>query len=116
MNKKELTNKYKETIQPMGIYQIKNLKNGKIFIGSAKNIHGKINSNKFQLVNGLHLKKEMQKDFNDVGEINFTFEVLDYLKPNDDIGHDYAEELKILENMWLDKLKPYNDNGYNSKK
>ena len=115
MNKKELTNKYKETIQPMGIYQIKNIINGKIFIGRAKNIRGIINSNKFQLINGLHKNKDMQKDFKEVGETDFTFEVLDYLKPNDDIGYDYTEELKILESMWLEKLQPYNDKGYNSK-
>ena len=60
------------------------------------------------------MNKEMQRDFNDVGEAGFAFEVLDYLAPKEDIGHDYMEELKILENMWLEKLMPYGDKGYNS--
>jgi hypothetical protein len=115
LNKKELKNKYIETIQPMGIYQIKNNINGKIFIGRGKNIQGTINRNMFQLKSGLHANKDMQKDFNDVGEACFTYEVLDYLKPKEDNNYDYTEELKILESMWLEKLKPYNENGYNSK-
>jgi hypothetical protein len=116
MNKKEMTKKYKQTIQPMGIYQIKNMKNGKIFLESAKDLRGKINSNKFQLKNGLHLNKEMQKDFNEIGEEGFSFGILDYLKPKEDLNYDYTEELKILEDMWLEKLQPYNEKGYNTKK
>ena len=56
MNKKELKKQYKQAIQPMGVYQIKNKKNGKIYIGSTKNLMGKINSHKFQLKNGLHIR------------------------------------------------------------
>ena len=116
MNKKELRENYKQTIRPMGIYQIRNMKNGKIFLGSAKDLHGIINSNKFQLKNGLHFNKEMQKDFNEVGEDSFSFDILDYLKPKEDLNHDYTEELKMFEDMWLEKLQPYNSKGYNTKK
>jgi group I intron endonuclease len=116
MNKKELIKQYKQTIQPMGIYQIKNNKNNKIYIGSAKDLRGIINSNKFQLKNGLHFNKEIQKDFNEIGEQYFSFDILDYLKPKDDLNYDYKKELKILEEMWLEKLQPYNDKGYNTKK
>jgi RHS repeat-associated protein len=35
MNKKEMIKQYKQTVLPMGIYRIKNTRNGKIFIGSA---------------------------------------------------------------------------------
>ncbi len=117
MNKQELKNKYKQTVQPMGIYQIKNMENGKIFIGKAKDLRGKINSNKFQLKNNSHFNKEMQNDFNQIGEEKFSFEILDYLKPKEelDLNNDYTEELKILEDMWLEKLQPYNEKGYNKK-
>ena len=43
MDKKEIKKQYKETVQPMGIFQIKNMQSGKLFIGSAMNIHGRIN-------------------------------------------------------------------------
>ena len=116
MNKKELINQYKQTIQPMGIYQVKNLKNGKIFIGSAHDLRGRINSNRFQLKNGSHFNKDLQNDFNEMGEENFSFEVLDNLKPKEEAGFDYTEELKLLEEMWLEKLQPYGEKGYNTKK
>jgi group I intron endonuclease len=116
MNKKELINQYKQTIQPMGIYQIKNKKNDKIYIGSAKDLRGIINRDKFQLKNGLHLNTEMQKDYNEIGEEGFSFDILDYLKPKDDLNYDYTDELKLLEEMWLEKLQPYNEKGYNTKK
>jgi hypothetical protein len=116
MNKKELTNKYKQTIRPMGIYQIRNVSNGKIFLGSAKDLQGIINSNRFQLKNGLHTNKEMQTDFITFGEQSFSFDILDQLEPKEDIKYDYTEELRMLEEMWLEKLQPYNEKGYNSRK
>jgi hypothetical protein len=116
MDKKELIKQYKQTIQPMGVYQVKNLKNGKIFIGSAKDLRGRINSNRFQLKTGAHFNKDLQNDFNEIGEEDFSFEVLDTLKPKEDAGFDYTEELNTLLEMWLEKLQPYDEKGYNTRK
>ena len=116
MNRKELIKQYKQTIQPMGIYQIKNDSNGKLFLGSSKNLPGKINSHKFQLKNGSHPNAEMQKEYNETGEIGFSFEILDRLKPNEDLKYDYTEELKTLEEMWMEKLQPFNEKGYHKLK
>lgn len=115
MRRKELINEYKQTIQPMGIYQIRNIINGKIFLGRSKNLKGIINRNRFQLKNGSHMNKVMQRDFIEVGEENFSFEILDHLKPNEDMKDNYAEELALLEEMWIEKLKPYYEKGYNTK-
>ncbi|MFA5335554.1 MAG: GIY-YIG nuclease family protein [Candidatus Omnitrophota bacterium] len=115
MNKKEIIDKYKQTVQPLGVYQIKNIKNGKIYIGSAKDLRGRINRYKFQLENGSHSNEEMQKDYNEAGAEGFSFDVLDYLKPKEDPNYDYTEDLKVLEEIWLDKLQPYGEKGYNTK-
>jgi hypothetical protein len=114
-DKKELIKQYKQTIQEMGIFQIKNKITGKIFIGNAKNLKGILNSNKFQLKTHRHSNQELQQDYNKYGEANFDFEILDYLKPKEDLNYDYTEDLNILENMWLEKLQPYNEKGYNSR-
>ncbi|MGA2506855.1 MAG: GIY-YIG nuclease family protein [Chitinispirillaceae bacterium] len=115
MNKKEMIRNYKQTVQPMGIYRIKNLKNGRIFIGSAKDLRGIINSNKFQLKSGRHFNRELQKDFDETGEEGFSFDILDYLKPKEEPNYDYTGELKVLEEMWLEKLEPYDEKGYNTR-
>jgi group I intron endonuclease len=112
-DRKKLKREYKDTIQPMGIYSISNLRNGKILIGSALDLKGKLNSIKFQLEMGSYINKELQKDFNLFGQNNFSFEILDYLEPKEDQGHNYAAELKVLEEIWLEKLQPYDLNGYN---
>ena len=117
MDKKEVKREYKETIQPMGVYQIKNLKSGKIFIGSATNIHARINRIKFQLKNGLYPNKQIQNDYSEVGESGFSVEVLDYLTPTkEDARHDYKEDLQIFEEMFQQKMQPFGDNGYNINK
>ena len=113
-DKKELKNQYKQNQPRMGVFQIKNLANGKIFIGRGMNVQGKLNSAKFQLEQGSHPSREMQNDFKQNGVENFSFEVIDYLDPKkDDINYDYTDDLKLLEEMWLEKLKPYKEKGYN---
>jgi hypothetical protein len=113
MNKKELKKQYAEASQPMGVYQIRNLVNGKIFIESGLNVNGIMNSSNFQLSAGTHFNKALQEDYNKYGQDNFAFEILDYLKPKDDEKTDYREELKLLEEMWIEKLQPFGDKGYN---
>jgi len=100
----------------MGIYQITNLASGKIYIGRSTDLNGKLNSEKFQLKNNLHMNKQLQSDFNILGEGKFIFEVLDYLQPKEEPNHDYSNDLWILEEMWLEKLQPFGINGYHKKK
>jgi hypothetical protein len=116
IDRKEIIKQYKQTVQPMGIYQIRNLKNGKIFVGSTKNMQGKNNSYKFQLQSGTHMNRALQEDYTAMGEANFVFEEVDLLKPKEDLKYDYTEDLAVLEEMWLDKLEPYGDKGYNTPK
>ena len=113
MNRKDKIKEYKRSIQPMGVYQIRNKVNGKIFLGSSKDLKGILNRIKFQLKNNLHRNSDMQNDFNEIGGINFSFEILDYLEPSDNMDGNYTIELQILEDMWMEKIKPFNEKGYN---
>jgi group I intron endonuclease len=112
-DKKELKKQYKQTLPPMGIYKIENLVNGKILIGSSKNLRGKANSYSFQLKQGTHINRELQRDYTKLGEKNFAFAVVDFLEPKDGPEHDYTSDLAALEEMWLEKLQPYGEKGYN---
>jgi hypothetical protein len=107
---------YKQTLRPMGIYQVKNLESGKIYIGRAIDLNGKINSEKFQLKNNMHVNKELQNDFNSAGEGKFVFEILDRLQPKEDPLHDYGNDLRTLGDIWLEKLQPFGAKGYHKKK
>lgn len=114
MNKKELKYEYKQTLRPMGVYEIRNLVNEKVFLGSSMNLDGIINRHKFELKMRSHTNKDLQKDWNEFGEENFTFEILEEIEQRE--GLDLEKELDFLENLWLEKLQPFGENGYNEKK
>jgi hypothetical protein len=114
-DKKELKNEYKQTHIPMGIFQIRNVANGKVLIGAAFNLRGILNSNRFQLSMGSHPNKRLQGDWNELGSDTFAFEVLDELAPTEEAGYDYRADLAYLEKLWLEKLQPYGERGYNDK-
>ena len=113
IDKKEAKRKYKETLPEMGIYQIKNLVSGKVFIGRSKNLKGKRNSFMFQTTLGSHVSQELQIDYNNSGGKDFVFEVIDILEPKEGIDYDYTKDLEALEELWLEKIQPYGDKGYN---
>jgi hypothetical protein len=116
MDKKEIKREYRQRAPDMGIFQIRNLENGKVCIGRAMDLNGKLNSEKFQLKNNMHMNRELQKDFNEMGETRFSFEVLDRLAPGNGPDQDYGLELQTLEAMWLEKLQPFAAHGYHKKK
>jgi hypothetical protein len=113
---KSIKKLYKNTPRPMGIYQVKNLASGKIYIGRAMDLSGRLNSERFQLKNDLHMNRELQEDFNELGMEKFSFEVLDRLQPKEGAGQDPGDDLQALEAMWLDKLQPFGARGYHKKR
>lgn len=113
MDKNELKKQYLQNPPPMGVYKITNLANGKIFIGSHKNVNGRINRHKFALETGIEEIKELLEDYRKYGESKIVFEVIDTLKPKDEPDYDYTEDIATLEELWKDKLQPYGDKGYN---
>jgi hypothetical protein len=116
LDKKEIRRQYKETIQPMGVYQITNLANGRIFVENSKNLNAIFNRNLFQLRGGLHQNEGLQRDFKQYGEEKFVFEIIDQLDPKEGSNYDYSHDLKALEEIWLEKLKPSGEKGYNNRK
>ena len=89
----------KEISKKSGIYQIRNLINNKLYIGSSNNLRTRKNSHLNELVNDKHYNKYLQKSFNKYGEQNFIFEVIEFCEP---------EERIEIEQYWLDKF--YNKN------
>jgi hypothetical protein len=112
----ELKLEYKNRPRNIGIFQVKNKINGKILVGSSLNLDKAYNRFLFGLSYGdIHLNKELLKDWQQYGEENFIFEIVDRLKPNGDPLYDYKEDLETLETLWLEKLHPYDDKGYNKR-
>ncbi len=47
--RKEIHREYKERVKPSGVYQVKNLVNGKVLLGSSLNLEGPLNRHRFML-------------------------------------------------------------------
>lgn len=114
MDKKELKLNYKLSQRPMGIFQIRNLTNEKVFIGKSENLEGILNRHEFALKANGHQNKQLQADWNELGEEKFAFEILEELEQRE--GLDNKKELEFLEDLWLEKLQPFGEKGYNEPK
>lgn len=114
MNKKDLKREYLETARPAGVFQIRNTVNEKLFVGSSVNLDGIFNRHSFTLKMGIHQNKALQADWNEFGADKFEFEVLEYHEPR--AGLDPKREIAVLEDLWLEKLAPYGEKGYNEPK
>jgi hypothetical protein len=115
MDRKEMVRKYKETRPQMGVYRVWNKSNGKSLVGAYANLPAILNRHRFQLEAGLHPNRALQSDWNDLGPSSFEFEILDTLKPLEPPDRDPQNDLAVLEQLWLDKIEPYGDRGYNAK-
>jgi hypothetical protein len=113
---KRLKKEYQSSRRPMGVFLIRNLVNDKVFVGVGLDLLGIINSHKFQLKMSVHRNRRLQSDWNDFGEENFAFEILDQLEPRADASDDGREDLSFLEELWLEKLQPFGGRGYNKRK
>jgi hypothetical protein len=112
-SRKELNREYKERVKPAGVYQVKNLANGKILLGSSLNLEGPLNRHRFMLKIGSHTNKALQKDWDELGPGQFVFEILEEVNRKDDPSFNLKDELTLLEMIWLEKLQPFGERGYN---
>ena len=112
----EMKRIYQQSSPDMGVYQIKNQVNGKIYVGSCQNLAGTRNSRLFQLKMGNAVfSRELQKELTEFGADCFEFAVLGLLdKPEP--GDNVDRLLAALELHWLEKLQPFGERGYNSVK
>lgn len=111
--RKEIHREYRERVKPAGVYQVKNLTNGRVLLGSSLNLEGPLNRHRFMLKINSHPNKELQKDWNELGPEHFAFEILEVVQVQDSPNFNLKDELTLLEQIWLEKLEPFGERGYN---
>ena len=115
-SKKEIKSSFKEMEFKIGVFQIRNIANNKIYVESSTDLVAIWNRHKFQLNNGLHLNASLQKEWTENGEINFIYEILSEIKQDKTKTIDYRKEAKQLEEMFIEELQPFGEKGYNIKR
>lgn len=128
--RKQLTAEYQERERMMGVFQIKNNTNGKVYIGGSTNLDALWGKEQFILNIDGHANKELQKEWKQFGSENFSFLVLETVKLDQKIRYDYKDvldpegrqpvdmvrqynrEVAELKEQWVEKLRPYGEKGY----
>jgi hypothetical protein len=117
MTRKELIDAYKNTKSKIGVFQIRNTANNKIFVEGSINLDSIWNRHRTQLNFGSHESPSLQKDWNEIGEENFIFEVLSEIKIDEtNPFYDARKEVATLEAMYKEELQPFGEKGYNKSK
>ena len=112
---KSLTQAYKRQPKKTGVYCIRNIATQKCFVGASRDIDARLNRHRFALKsNSEQLCGELQADWNRLGSEYFEFVVLDIIDPPAESGYDPADDLLLLEQLWLEQLDPFVPNGYNA--
>lgn len=114
--KKELKQSYKEKRFKIGLFQIKNTQNNKVFIDKSMDLESIWNRHKFQLKLGSHSNKGLQNEWKSFGEEHFEYAILTEIKQTENTSTDYTGELKDLLALYIDDLKPFGDKGYHTLK
>lgn len=79
-----------------GIYQIKNLVNGRVYIGSSVNIRRRFSTHRNMLARNNHHSTLLQRAWNKYGEAAFSFSVLEIVRD--------PLRLHIVENTYIQQL------------
>jgi len=117
MDRKEAKQQYKLSLRPMGVYQVRNTVNDKVWINSSLNLTGSFNGDRVKLNGGMHHKSpKLMEAWKEFGEENFVWEILEEVFPRSAPDYDYKADLVFLEDLWLEQIKPYSDAGYNEPK
>jgi hypothetical protein len=115
MDRSELKRMAKEIKTEAGIFQIRNTRNGKLFVEMTRNLKT-INGQLFSLQTGGHPVKQLQQEYDEMGAEAFVVEVLELLEKPETGYFDERDALKKLKQRWLDQLQPYGERGYNTLK
>lgn len=90
-----------------GIYQIRNLVTGKVYVGSSKNIRLRWYVHAHELKKNKHHSVLLQRAYNKYGKDAFVYEILTHCPPVKDI-------LEFFEQHHLDATRCWNPaHGYN---
>jgi hypothetical protein len=102
---KELKEKFKQYRPEMGVFVIRNLRDGKCFLAATSDLKGTMNGARFRLESGRHPCQELLEAWQTAGPEAFSFEIVDHLayQPSEE-PKDYSDDLKTLKSIWIEKM------------
>lgn len=110
--------KFGININDSGIYMIKNLINGKVYIGSAKKLITRLSHHRYDLNNNKHHSQHLQHAWNKYGENVFIFGVIKIVKSVyilTETEQEYIDKYKSSNRMFGYNICPLAKNNLGSK-
>lgn len=107
--KKELKARYKEMKPDRGLFAVRCLETGEMYLEATSDLNGSMNSLRLKLNNDMCRHKGLQWAWKRHGEHGFVFEILERLE--DEALSDAAgltlssDDLQILFEIWKEKLE-----------
>lgn len=95
-----------DQLQKSGVYQIRCLVSGKVYVGSTVRFRKRWIAHVTDLNKGIHHTQALQNAWNKYGAESFVFEILELADKPD---------LIRLEQEWMERLKPFRGRGYNGR-
>ncbi len=95
-SQKQIKEEYKFKKFKIGVFQIRNTVNGKVYASSSLNLDAIWNRNKMDLNFGNHRNSALQNEWKQFGAGNFTYEILAEVVQKDEDKVDYNKEVKTL--------------------
>lgn len=111
-NNRILKQQYLETKIRAGVYAIRNLITGRVLVAGSMDVQGALNRHRFELRQGTHRNSRLSQEWSLHGESSFIFEVLDMIKPREDLAFDVTRELEDLVALWRQEIPCQGERGY----
>jgi hypothetical protein len=104
--KKELKEQYRRMKPAMGVFSIQSKVTHKYYLEGTTNLKAGMNRAIFQLNFGSHPNHELQTDWNEGGQEDFTLSIIDELPYAEDLtAKNYKDEVLELQSIWEQKLR-----------
>jgi len=96
-----------------GVYEIRNIINNKVYIGSSYHIFNRWSGHRYQLNKNIHNNIHLQRAWNKYGKENFKFKIIEEITIIDTFNN-MKNTIIEREQYWIDKTNCFDRNiGYN---
>ncbi len=100
----ELKREAKRTAPAMGVFVVRNVRNGRFELHATRNLKAGMNRLALEITPSTRPNLELRRDWETMGRDAFEIRVLDVLEPKDEPGWDPTDDLEALEALWRARL------------
>jgi hypothetical protein len=101
--RRRLSRETRDAFPPMGVYAVRDRTTGLVRVGASRDVYARMRRIQFELRLGGHADKELLAAWRQ-DPARVSFEVLELVKQRTDPAFDYAEELRVLEQLHREEL------------